>query len=57
MRFHAYIREFVRHERAVTAIEYGLIASGVAVVIAGTAWSIGNSISNKFNNIVTLISK
>lgn len=40
-------RSFVRFmsdESGATAIEYAMIASGVAVAIAGTVWSLGTKI-------------
>jgi pilus assembly protein Flp/PilA len=35
---------FGADERGATAIEYAMIASGVAVAIAATVWSLGSSI-------------
>jgi len=37
--------------RAVTAIEYALIAALIAVVIIGAVTSLGKSVSNTFNRI------
>lgn len=37
--------------RAVTALEYGLIAGAIAAVIAGTVVTMGTSIEAKFNTI------
>ena len=39
--------------RAVTALEYGLIAGAIAAVIAVTVVSMGGSIENTFANIAT----
>lgn len=37
--------------RAVTALEYGLIASLIAVVIIGTVTTAGTGLQNVFSNI------
>lgn len=37
--------------RAVTAIEYALIAALIAVVIIGAVTTLGKSVSNTFNTI------
>jgi pilus assembly protein Flp/PilA len=34
-----------------TAIEYGLIAAGIAVVIIAAVALVGSSLSNMFNNV------
>ncbi len=39
--------------RAVTALEYGLIAGLVAVVIIGSVTELGRSLSTKFSTIAT----
>lgn len=45
------IRAFVREEDGVTAIEYGLLAALIAVMIIGGATIIGNNLSTVFNYI------
>jgi pilus assembly protein Flp/PilA len=35
---------FIKDERGATAVEYAMIASGVAVAIAGTVWNLGTAI-------------
>jgi pilus assembly protein Flp/PilA len=37
--------------RAVTAIEYALIAALIAVVIVGAATQLGSQVSNTFNSV------
>jgi pilus assembly protein Flp/PilA len=37
--------------RAVTAIEYALIAALIAVVIIGAVTTLGNKVSTTFNNV------
>jgi len=42
------ILAFLKDESGVTAIEYGLIAAGISVVIIGTVNAIGSSLNAKF---------
>jgi pilus assembly protein Flp/PilA len=44
---------FVRDESGATAIEYGLIAALIAVVIIGTLQAIGTNLSTKLNTVAT----
>jgi pilus assembly protein Flp/PilA len=37
--------------RGVTAMEYGLIAALIAVVIIGAVTTVGSNLSNVFNNV------
>jgi pilus assembly protein Flp/PilA len=46
----------LRHDkRAVTALEYGLIAALIAVVIITGVTSLGTSLSSTFNTVATKI--
>lgn len=53
----AYIRHaltlFRADNRAVTAIEYALIAALIAVVIVGAATQLGTSITTTFNGVAS----
>ena len=42
---------FRADNRAVTAIEYALIAALIAVVIVGAATQLGTQVSSTFNNV------
>lgn len=42
---------FMKDESGATAIEYGLIAALIAVVIIGAAGAIGTNLSDKFQTI------
>ena len=42
---------FVKDESGATAIEYGLIAAGIALAIMVGAGSLGNSLNNQFTEI------
>lgn len=50
-RFIQSARQFARDEEGVTAIEYGLIAALIAVVIIGTVTLVGNGLNNVFKII------
>ena len=44
---------FLRDESGATAIEYGLIAAGISVVIIATVNTIGSTLNTKFTSIST----
>ena len=46
-----FIQQFIRQEDGVTAIEYGLIAALIAVVIIGTVTTIGTNLQTTFTTI------
>lgn len=48
--------KFIRDEQGATAIEYGLIAALIAVVIIGALTLLGTSISEKFSTIAASVS-
>ncbi|ODT69975.1 MAG: pilus assembly protein PilA [Nitrosomonadales bacterium SCN 54-20] len=50
------MKQFLNDEEGVTAIEYGLIAALIAVVIMGSVESIGTLLNTAFSNIVTKLS-
>jgi pilus assembly protein Flp/PilA len=45
------VRRFIRDERGVTAIEYGLIASVIAVAVAAALDPVQTSLKNVFQSI------
>jgi pilus assembly protein Flp/PilA len=45
------VSRFVRDESGATAIEYGLIAALISVVIIGVLTSIGSSLNTKFTSV------
>lgn len=47
---------FMKEESGATAIEYGLIAALISVALIAGATTLGNSLSNTFNNISTKMS-
>lgn len=42
---------FAMDQSGATAIEYGLIAALIAVVVIGAITAVGSNLSNKFNQI------
>ena len=50
-----FISRFVADESGATAIEYGLIAALVAVVLVTALGAMGNKLSGTFNKISTAI--
>jgi pilus assembly protein Flp/PilA len=53
MKFVQLIQHFARDEEGVTAIEYGLIAALIAVVIIASVTLVGNGLKNVFTAIST----
>jgi pilus assembly protein Flp/PilA len=49
----SFVRRILRDDTGVTAIEYGLIAALVAVVILGTVKTVGANLKTTFNSIAT----
>lgn len=45
------IHTFLKDESGVTAIEYGLIAGLIAVVIIAVITTVGTDLTNLFNNV------
>ena len=50
---HPALKRFLRDEQGVTAIEYGLIAALIAVVIIGTVTTVGDNLDAVFGSIGT----
>jgi pilus assembly protein Flp/PilA len=49
----ALLREFFADETAATAIEYGLIAAGIALAIIAVVNGLGTTLNTKFTSIHT----
>ncbi len=49
------INKFWKDEQGATAIEYGLIAALIAVVIAGGATLVGTSVNSKFSSVANSV--
>jgi len=50
------LARFAADQSGATAIEYGLIAGLIAVVIIGAVTSLGKNIANKFNAVANNLS-
>ena len=44
---------FLKNDSGATAIEYGLIAAGISVVIIGAVQVVGSSLNTKFGTVST----
>ncbi len=51
------IKRFMKNEAGATAIEYGLIAALIAVVLIGAVSRLGNTVSGKFNTVSTAVAR
>ena len=51
----SFLQSFARDERGATAIEYGLIAALIAVVIIAGASSLGKNVGTTFNKVAANI--
>jgi pilus assembly protein Flp/PilA len=49
------VSRFVRDERGATAVEYAIVASGIAVAIAATVTSLGSGVKGLFTNVSTAL--
>ncbi|MEQ9643129.1 MAG: Flp family type IVb pilin [Alphaproteobacteria bacterium] len=45
------VQAYLKDSEGATAIEYGLIAAGIAVAIIAAVFALGDTISNFFNSI------
>lgn len=50
-----FLTRFVQDESGATAIEYGLIATLIAVAIIGAVTAVGTGLQGKFNNIANAV--
>jgi pilus assembly protein Flp/PilA len=50
-----HLTRLLRDERAATAIEYGLIAAGIAVVIIAVVQGVGSSLVTTFTSVQTAL--
>jgi pilus assembly protein Flp/PilA len=48
-----HIQRFLKNESGTTAIEYGLVAAGIAVAVIAAVNGIGTALNAKFKNIST----
>nr|WP_315399693.1 Flp family type IVb pilin [uncultured Duganella sp.] len=49
------IKNFINDEAGITAIEYALIAAGIAVVVGTAATALGTQVKAKFNAVIVAL--
>ena len=49
------VSRFLRDESGATAIEYGLIAAGIAVVIIAAVQLVGTNLTGTFNSVAAAV--
>ncbi len=49
------VSKFIADKSGATAIEYGLIAAGIAVVIIAAVQLIGTNLTSTFNDVATAV--
>ncbi|MDO9127282.1 MAG: Flp family type IVb pilin [Parvibaculum sp.] len=52
-----FLKSFVKNESGATAIEYGLIAAGISVVIITAVGTVGDNLIAKFEDIADKIAE
>ena len=52
-----FVSKFVRDESGVTAMEYGMIAALIAVVILGVLGTLGQNLNTTFGKIQSAVAK
>lgn len=49
------VSRFLKNESGATAIEYGLIAAGIAVVIIAAVQTVGSNLKGTFNSVAAAV--
>jgi pilus assembly protein Flp/PilA len=49
----SFLSSFMKDESGATAIEYGLIAAGIAVAIIGVVTTLGTNLTGTFTSVAT----
>ena len=49
------LNQFCKDQSGATAIEYGLIAAGIAVAIIATVQALGTNLNNTFSTVSTAL--
>ena len=45
------VKSFIREEEGASAVEYGLLVAGIAVVVMVAIYSIGTKLNTKFQSV------
>jgi len=48
-------RTWIDDQEGATAVEYGLMVAGIAMLIVLAVWALGGNLSTLFNNVATRI--
>ena len=49
------VKRFLKDEEGVTAIEYGLIAAGIAIAVIVVVFALGQKISSAFQSVANCL--
>ena len=49
----AKVKQFIREEEGASAVEYGLLVAGIAVVVMVSIYLIGTNLNAKFDSVAT----
>uniref|UniRef100_A0A7V4LC91 Flp family type IVb pilin n=1 Tax=Desulfobacca acetoxidans TaxID=60893 RepID=A0A7V4LC91_9BACT len=47
------VKTFIREEEGASAVEYGLLVAGIAVVVMAAIYGIGTALNTKFTEVQT----
>jgi len=50
-----FLLRFLKDDRGVTAIEYGLIAAGISIAIIATVQALGTQLNTTFSSVSTAL--
>ena len=50
-----FVSRFLKNDSGATAIEYGLIAAGIAIVIIAAVQAVGTGLTSNFNSAATAV--
>ncbi|MFZ2398518.1 MAG: Flp family type IVb pilin [Smithella sp.] len=51
------VKRFLKDEEGVTAIEYGLIAAGIAIAIVAIVFLVGNQMNQNFTTVYNCLTR
>jgi pilus assembly protein Flp/PilA len=51
------VKSFIREEEGASAVEYGLLVAGIAVVVMTAIYAIGTSLNAKFQSVANQLAQ
>uniref|UniRef100_A0A7V6A2A9 Flp family type IVb pilin n=1 Tax=Desulfobacca acetoxidans TaxID=60893 RepID=A0A7V6A2A9_9BACT len=51
------VKSFIREEEGASAVEYGLLVAGIAVVVMTAIYAIGTNLNTKFQSVADQLTK